>query len=168
MRPISLLLAFLMSFSYGLNAQNNSKTIQIHKVWVKTMDGSKTKGALYSADEQSIKISKNTSLSNSNLIVIDSEKIDVIKIRRKGKIGKGIWIGAASGTGVRVALGFSADNGELKGLVATASGLFFGIVGTGVGAAVGSIKKKIQINGNSELYISNLSFLQSIASVPEN
>ena len=168
MRPILLFLAFLMSFSYGLNAQNNSKTIQIHKVWVNSMDGSKTKGVLYSADEQSIKISKNNSFSNSNLIVVDSEKIDVIKIRRKGKIGKGAWIGAASGAGFGVALGLAADNDDWEGVVATASGLFFGIIGTGVGAAVGTIKKKIQINGNSELYINNLSYLQSISLVPKN
>jgi len=168
MRPILLLLAFLMSFSYGLNAQNNSKTIQIHKVWVNSMDGSKTKGVLYSADEQSINISKNNSLSNSNLIIIDCEKIDIIKIRRKGKVGKGAWIGAASGAGFGVAIGMATDSGELKSVVATASGLFLGIIGTGVGAAVGSIKKKIKINGNSELFINNLSFLQSISLVPEN
>lgn len=168
MRPILLLLAFLMSFSYGLNAQNNSKTIQIYKVWVNSMDGSKTKGLLYSADEQSIKISKNNSLSNSNLIVIDSEKIDVIKIRRKGKIGKGAKIGAVSGAGFGVAIGMATDSGEVKSVVATVSGLFFGIIGTGVGAAVGSIKKKIEINGNSELYLNNLSFLQSTSLVPKN
>ena len=166
MRPILLLLAFLMSFSYGLNAQNNSKIIQIHKVWVTSMDGSKTKGVLYSADEQLIKISKNNSLSNSNLIVIDCEKIDIIKIRRKGKIGKGAWIGAASGAGFGVAIGMATDSGELKSVVATVSGLFFGIVGTGVGAIVGSNKKKIQINGDSELYLSNLSFLQSASLLP--
>ena len=168
MRPILLLLAFLMSFSYGLNAQNKSKKIQIHKVWVKTMDGSETKGVLYSADEQSIKISKDNSSGNSNLIVIDSEKIDVIKSRRKGKTGKGAWIGAASGAVFGVALGMASGNGELKVVVAPASGLFFGIIGSGVGVVVGSIKKKIQINGNSELYISNLSFLQSISLVPKN
>ena len=166
MRPILLLLVFLIPFSYGLNAQNNSKKIQIHKVWVKTMDGIKTTGVLYSADEQSIKISKNNSFSNSNLIVIESEKIDFIKIRRKGKVGKGAWIGAASGAGFGVAIGMATDSGELKSVVATVSGLFFGIVGTGVGAIVGSNKKKIQINGDSELYLSNLSFLQSASLLP--
>jgi len=167
MRPILLLLAFLMPFSYGLNAQNKSKKIQIHNVWVTTMDGSKTKGVLYSADEQSIKISKNNSFSNSSLIVIDSEKIDVIKIRRKGKIGRSTWIGAASGAGFGVILGIAIeDDDDWDGVVGTASGLFFGLVGTGVGAGVGASKKKIQINGNSEIYISNLSFLQSISLVP--
>jgi small nuclear ribonucleoprotein (snRNP)-like protein len=167
MRPILLLLVFLIPFSYGLNAQNNSKKIQIHKVWVKTMDGTKTTGVLYSADEQSIKISKNNSFSNSNLIVIESEKIDFIKIRRKGKIGKGAWIGAASGAGFGVVLGIAAtDDNDWDGVAGTVSGLFFGIVGTGVGAIVGSNKKKIQINGDSELYLSNLSFLQSASLLP--
>ena len=167
MRPILLLLAFFMLFSYGLNAQNNSNKIQIYKVWVKAMDGSKTKGILYAAEERSIKISKNNAFSDSNLIVIDREKIDVIKIRRIGKIGNGAWIGAASGAGVGLAIGLSTDSGEVKSIIAPISGLFFGIIGTGVGAAVGSIKKKIQINGISERYISNLSFLQSVALVPK-
>ncbi|SNR59886.1 hypothetical protein SAMN06265371_106161 [Lutibacter agarilyticus] len=166
MKPFIRFFAFLMLFSYGLNAQNNSKKIQIHKVWAKTMDGSMVKGVLYSADEQSIKISKNNSFSDSNLIVINDEKIDVIKIRRKGKIGKGAWIGAASGAGFGVALGLAANNDEWEGVVSTVTGLFFGIVGTGVGAGVAAIKKKIQINGNSEVYISNLPFLQSVSLVP--
>lgn len=167
MRSTLLFFLFLIPFSYGLNAQNNSKIIQIHKIWVTTMDGSKTKGVLYSANEQSIKISKNNSFNNSNLKVIDNKNIDIIKIRRKGRIGRGALIGAASGIGFGVVFGIAIeDNDDWGGLVATASGLFFGLVGTGVGAGVGTIKKKIQINGNSELYISNLPYLKSISLVP--
>ena len=167
MRPILLLLAFLMPFSYGLNAQNSSKKAKIYKVWVTTMDGSKTKGLLYAADEQAIKIAKNRSSSSSDLIVIDGEKIDLIKIRRRGKIGRSTWIGAAAGVGAGVIFGLAVDDGEgYGGIVTSASGLFFGLIGTGVGAGVGTIKKKIRISGNSELYRSNLSFLQSISLVP--
>ena len=167
MRPILLLLVFLMPFSYGLNAQNSSKKAKIYKVWITKMDGSKNKGVLYSADAQSIKLAKNKSSSSSDLIVIDGKKIDLIKIRRRGKIGKSTWIGATAGVGAGVVFGLSVDEGEgYGGLVTSASGLFFGIVGTGVGAGIGTIKKKIRINGNSELYSSNLSFLQSISLLP--
>jgi hypothetical protein len=167
MRPILLLLVFLMSFSYGLNAQNSSKKTKIYKVWIIKMDGSKNKGVLYSADAKSIKLAKNKSSSSSDLIVIDGEKIDLIKIRRRGKIGKSTWIGATAGVGAGVVFGLAVDEGDgYGGLVTSASGLFFGIIGTGVGAGIGTIKKKIRINGNSELYSSNLSFLQSISLLP--
>jgi small nuclear ribonucleoprotein (snRNP)-like protein len=164
MRPILFLLVFLMPFSYGLNAQNSAKTTKVYKVWVTKMDGSKTKGVLYSADEQSIKIAKNKSFSSSDLIVIDGEKIDLIKIRRRGKIGRSTWIGAASGVGFGVLFGLAVDEGDgYGGLVTSATGLFFGIVGTGVGAGVGTIKKRIRISGNSEIFSSNLAYLQSIS-----
>ena len=54
----------------------------------------------------------------------------------------------------------------MVGIVTSASGLFFGLIGTGVGAGVGTIKKKIPINGNSEIYRSKLPFLQSISLLP--
>ena len=88
----------------GYKLKNSSKKAKIYKVWVTTMDGSKTKGLLYAADEQAIKIAKNRSSSSSDLIVIDGEKIDLIKIRRRGKIGRSTWIGAAAGVGAGVCI----------------------------------------------------------------
>ena len=167
MKRILLLLVFLMPFSYGLNAQSSEKTTKVYKVWLTKMDGSKTKGVLYSADDQSIKIAKNKIFGSSDLIVIDGEKIDLIKIRRRGKIGRSTWIGAASGVGFGVLFGLAVDESDgYGGLVTSASGLFFGLVGTAAGAGVGTIKKRIRISGNSEIYSSNLAYLQSISLVP--
>jgi len=196
MKTTLMLLAIFMSFSIGLQAQNTSKKIKPHKVWITLMDGIKVKGDLYSADDVSIKIAKNNSLdvsnltaiSNqkidvikirrkgkknnsldvSNLTAISNQKIDVIKIRRKGKIGKGAWIGAASGAGFGIILGLATEDDGWEGLVATAEGIFFGAVGTGVGAGIGAIKKRIQINGNIDIYKSRLSEIQSYSLVPNN
>jgi hypothetical protein len=167
MKSILFLLAFLMPFSYGLNVQNSSKETKIYKVWVTTMNGSKTKGILSSANEQSIKIAKKKSSNNSDVIAVNGDNIAIIKIRRRGKIGRSTWIGAAAGVGVGVVFGLAVDEVDLYGgSVTTAKGLFFGIVGTGVGAGIGTIKKKIRINGDSEIYSSNLPFLTSISLLP--
>jgi len=168
MRLILPLMAILLSFSFGINAQNSTKKNKFHKVWITTLDGSKESGILHSADELSVKISKNNYFDISNLTSIDRENIDVIKIRRKGKIGKGAWIGAASGVGIGVLTGFVTDSGGYEGVVATGSGFVLGIVGTGIGAAVGSVKKKVEINGDSSLYKDNLDFLKSISLVTNN
>jgi hypothetical protein len=168
MRLILPLMAILLSFSFGINAQNSTKKNKFHKVWIKTLDGSKESGILHSVDESSVNISKNNYFDIENLTYIDRENIDVIKIRRKGKIGKGAWIGAASGAGFGVILGLATEDSNWEGAVSTASGLFFGLVGTGVGAAVGSVKKKVKINGEPSLYKDNLDFLQSISLVTNN
>jgi len=165
MKASSILITFLIFFSIGLRAQNTSKKIKIHKVWITMQDDSKIKGALYSADNESIKISKNNSFDVSNLTTIDVQNIDVIKIRRKGKIGRGAWIGAASGVGFGVVLGLVSENDEWEGVVATGAGFFFGVIGTGVGAGVGASKKKIQINGDIETYKNNLAIIQSYSLV---
>lgn len=168
MKTTLMLLAIFMLFSIGLQAQNTSKKIKPHKVWITLMDGIKVKGDLYSAEDVSIKIVENNSLDVSNLTAISNQKIDVIKIRRKGKIGKGAWIGAASGAGFGIILGLATEDDGWEGLVATAEGIFFGAVGTGVGAGIGAIKKRIQINGNIDIYKSRLSEIQSYSLVPNN
>ena len=166
MKTTLTLFAIFMSFSIGLQAQNTSKNIKPHKVWITLMDGLKVKGDLYSADDVSIKIAENNSLDVSNLTAISNQKIDVIKIRRKGKIGKGAWIGATSGAGFGVILGLASESDGWEGVVATGAGIFFGAVGTGVGAGIGAIKKKIRINGNVEIYKSRLSEIQSYSLIP--
>ncbi len=168
MKTTLMLLAIFMLFSIGLQAQNTSKKIKPHKVWITLMDGIKVKGDLYSADDVSIKIAKNNSLDVSNLTAISTQKIDIIKIRRKGKIGKGAWIGAISGAGFGIILGLATEDDGWEGLVATAEGIFFGDPGTNTSAGIGAIKKRIQINGNIDIYKSRLSEFQSYSLVPNN
>lgn len=169
MRLILLPMAILLFFSFGINAQNSTKKNKFHKVWITTLDGSKERGILFSADESSVKISKNNYFDISNLTSIDSENIDVIKIRRKGKIGRGAWIGAASGAGFGVILGLIVDDEDTnEGLVATGGGITLGILGTGVGIVVSTNKKKVKINGEPSLYKDNLEFLQSRSLVTNN
>ena len=132
------------------------------------MDQSKVIGVLYSADDESIKVSENNSFDISNLTTISGEQINILRIRRKGKIGKGAWIGAVSGAGTGVILGLISESDGWEGVVATGAGFMLGIVGTGVGAGVGAIKKRIDINGNIDTYKNYSNEIQSYSLVLKN
>jgi len=168
MKTYLSILVILLSFSVSIQAQKSSKKLKLYKVWITLINDTKVQGHLYAADDTSIKITEYNSLDVSNLTTIDSKHIDIIKMRRKGKIGKGAWIGAISGAGIGVITGLATEDSNWQGAVATGEGIIFGIIGTGVGAAIGAIKKKIQINGNSEVYKSHLLEIQSYSLIPKN
>lgn len=168
MKNFLMIFAFFFSISIALQAQNTSNKIKPHKIWITQLDGSKVSGRLYAADEGFVKIAQNNSLDVSNLTSINSEQIDFVKIRRKGKIGRGAWIGAVSGAGLGVFIGLTTESDGWEGVVATGSGIMLGAIGTGIGAGIGAFKKKLSINGNLEVYKSHLQEIQSYSLVPKN
>ena len=94
------------------------------------------------------RINKTISISN----------IDKLKIRKKGSVGKGMLIGAATGFAVGGLLGFMGipDYGVLDELPpgenALAGGFVFSIPGIVIGGVLGSLRVKIPINKNQDLY----------------
>ena len=156
--------AFLI-FPINLDAQITANKKQPYKVWVSLIDGSKEKGVLYLADKQGIKIMNNKSSNVGNLIFVEASKVNLIKIRRKGKIGKGVWIGALSGFSSGILLGLASGDDE-PGILsfskedkAIAGGITLGVLGTGVGALVATGKKKIMIKGDNEMYKKQLEII---------
>lgn len=154
-----------------LFAQEPNKKFKVHKVWVSKIDNSKVvKGILLEANDESLII---IGKKNSEIIV-NVKDIHKIKIRMKGKVGKGAAIGAATGVATGLVIGFASGDDPDKtvdgyfpylgsytytvegttagGKAATwAAGL--GIVGTVVGAVVGSKKETFLINGDSKNYL---------------
>ena len=57
---------------------------------------------MYSANEESLKVTKKN--SNSDLLIVQASDTNKIKIRRKGKVGRNAWVGGAIGAGVGVTL----------------------------------------------------------------
>ena len=167
-----ILLAFL--FGIQLNAQETSK--KIYKTWVKTMDQSGViKGYLYSVNETSINLIDNKSLDTTNLITIGSKNIDVISWRRKGNIKRGLGYGAAGGALIGIIVGLTTDleldsqnNGDIlaKGVARSAvtigTTVAYGVICSGLGAGIGSIKKKAFIKGDIENYAKELAKLKEI------
>jgi len=167
----TLLCAFLI-FTIGLKAQNTKQKVRVHKVWITLVDGTKMKGSLFSADKLGLKITNKNSFDVANLISIEARKIDNIKIRRKGQIGRGVWIGVLAGAATGVLIGFVSGDDEpgimsfTKESKAIGLGIAFGVLGTGVGALTATAKKKIIINGDTMNYERHLETIQSYSLQP--
>jgi hypothetical protein len=168
MRKISKALTIamvLLLVAPNICAQDKTKKIKVYKIWVTKMDGSKVKGFFYAADEQGITISKSKVQDESNLLMVEAANISLIKIRRKGAVGKGAGIGFLSGAAFGAIMGYAAGDDEFgwfsltKEDKASVGAISFGVVGTGVGALWGTGKMKIPIDGNAETYITQLKSL---------
>lgn len=167
---IALALFFI---SPQLGAQEKQKKIKAYKIWLKKMDGSKVKGFLFEANEQGVTINKGKTLDAKNLITIPPSEISTIRIRRKAAVGRGAGFGLLAGGIVGVSAGYISgddDGGWFafdKEDKAVIGGVFWGIVGSGVGALVGSSKKLIVIFGDSEKYQTHLNSLVNYDLVPD-
>ena len=177
---IKILMIVLICFSIGLKAQNTPNKIKEYKIWITTIDQTKVKGILYFADEKGINLFINNEHNDSNMRFVEAQNIDVIKIRRSGRIGTGIWVGALTGFAVGGMVGLASGDDQQKtvdygflgtythqgssaGDKAIQSGLISSIPGAGVGAIIASKKVKIIINGNVETYKNKLNKIKSYA-----
>jgi len=173
-----LLLSILLLFSIGLYAQKSKN--KVYKVWVTKVDKSKIiKGLLYKANDDSLIIID----KHSKKIRIAASKIEKIKIRRKGKIGNGVLIGALTGlvTGGLIGLvsgdepdetvdygwpfGTITHEGEKASEKALLYGIPLAVVGSSVGAIIASKKNRITINGDIYKYKNNVEILKSFSMV---
>jgi len=168
------LVIFLCSIHLTMG-QNTKENIKVHKVWISLVNSSNIiKGNLYSVDENSIKIIDNESFDISNLQIIDPSQIEKIKVRRKGKVGKGVWIGGLTGIGIGVVSGLvsSDDSDDWFGFSpeekAVINGIFLGPLGAGFGALIASKKEAIIINGDIESYKRQMNLLRSYSLIPDS
>lgn len=181
MKNIVLSILILFFVAPELYSQDRTEKRKAYKIWVKKMDGSKVNGYLYSTTEQGINISTSSSAEDLSLILIEAENIREIRLRRKGSVGRGLGIGFLGGALIGAIIGFAdGDNddkcspffggqicteGKKSGEKATELAVGLGIFGAGVGAVVGTGKKKFLIDGNTDTYISNLVVLKNYSLV---
>ena len=170
MKKMKLSVIILLCSLNFLFAQEPNKKFKDYKVWASKIDNSKViKGILLEANDASLII---IGKKNSEIIV-NVKDIHKIKIRRKGKVGKGAAIGAATGVATGLIIGFASGDDPDK----TVDGFFpylgsytyivegttadekaaswavgLGIAGTVVGALVGSKKEVFLINGDISKY----------------
>ena len=170
MKKMKLSVIILLCSLNFLFAQEPNKKFKEYKVWASKIDNSKViKGILLEANDASLRI---IGKKNSEIIV-NVKDIHKIKIRRKGKGGKGAAIGAATGVATGLVIGFSSGDdpdktvdgffpylgsytyiveGTTAGEKAASWAVGLGIAGTVVGALVGSKKEVFLINGDISKY----------------
>lgn len=154
-------LAVLLLFFCVLQPANGQK-VKTYKIWVALLDGTKVKGALYAVNEEQLVV-VGEDLKRTQL---DPKEIKVIKFRRAGSIGRGAWIGAASGVVAGVLVGLAADDEDdiiVKEASIGGGGILGLFIGTGLGIGIGSAKKKMVVNGDENAYRLHLSMLQKYA-----
>ena len=158
--PLTVVLLVLIC-AFHLNAQDGPKREVSHKAWVFLTDGTKMTGVLYSANEEGILL-RGDNLNDP----IAPTSITAIKIRRKGKVGKGALYGAAGGAVVGFTIGilsgdddpgwFSSTKEEKAGIGA----LFLTPIGAVIGGLVGTKRITIPIDGSTETYKAQLPAIQ--------
>lgn len=177
---LKIFLIVLLCFSIGLKAQNTPDKIKEYNIWITMMDQTKVKGILYFADIKGINLYLNKKRNDSTMRFIEAQNIDIIKIRRTGKVGTGIWVGALSGFAVGGLVGLASGDdpdktvdygflgththqGTSSGDKAMVGGLFATLPGAAIGALVASKKVEIIINGNLETYKNKLNTIKKYA-----
>jgi hypothetical protein len=120
------------------------------------------KGTLYKIKDSSILVMKVAeknvySVDRSEMIKIQVNYTETIKVRRNGNIGRGFLIGALSGVAVGTMIGFIKGDDPKEYWIrfsaedyALIYGITLGIGGGLLGGAIGSAKIKIPINGSFE------------------
>ena len=167
MKKSLLSLLFFLLLIPQLHSQDKEKKGKVYVVWVTKMDGSEEKGFFYEANEDGIAINKSKTLNESNLILVEVANINTIKIRRRGAVGKGAGIGLLAGAGLGIISGYASGD-DPQGFLSSSKedkavflGVSLGLLGSGLGAVIGTTREKIVINGGINAYKYNLELLKS-------
>jgi hypothetical protein len=158
----SLLLALLLlgaAAAYPQNSKQPADKAAIYKVKLTQMTGQTISGILGAFTDTTIvlvAVSGGSGLSTS----FDYHSIRSIRFKRVGSTGRGILIGAISGTAIGLIIGFvSGDDkpGTIFGATASekaiAAGLGLGTFGVGFGAIFGGLSgKKFTVDGSLEQF----------------
>ena len=148
------------------SGEQTQKKQTYYKVWVRKTGGIFFRGILYSADENGVYV---TGKNGETGYLIEPNEIISIKVRRKGKVGKSALIGGLAGfvlVGGLTYLTYQEQDCFMcnlfystKAEAALFYGIPFGLLGSGVGALVGTKKEIFIINGDTELYMNLLNKL---------
>ena len=191
MRKIFWLILLLVSAETAVGQhQLNTRPYQ---VWVDRTGGTMVTGILNQVAQDHIQIipgfySDQVKSLDTPHLNIPSQEIQQLRLRRKGRVGRGILLGAAAGviTGVIIGLA-SGDDPDCEydpnslflpvhfvgafceatsmtaGQKAILAGTGLGLAGGLVGGIIGSIKIKIPINGSQNIFEANRPRLKGYA-----
>lgn len=164
MKKFYLIAIIVLCFLYSLNAQDSIQPKKIYNTWISLNSAPfNIKAVLYETKDSSISVSSSVvkqdySTGNFEISNLHINEIETIKIRRKGSVGRGVWIGALAGCALGGIIGLASGDdppgimsfsAEDKAILGGFTGTFFG---GGIGAIMGIIKVEIPINGSISNY----------------
>jgi hypothetical protein len=136
----------------------------IYRTWIELSNSYKeSTGLLYQVMDSSIIMTKSLMRKTYNnnkvgKINIDYLQIESIKVRRKGRVGKGMLIGTAVGFGLGALIG-SLSEDDTDGFIKFTkkdkiwiNSIGLGTTGLIIGSIVGSVKIKIPIYGSKMIF----------------
>lgn len=169
----------LLNACTAVQAQSPDKQKPIYRCWV-YFEGSTPvyEGVLLSTSDSAIQVLPNAKrhtlllAATQTPISIPATAIKEIRFRSKGSPGRGALFGALIGVTTGAIVGFADgdDEGTFFTLSAEDKALIGSTLlllpGTAIGAVVGSVKKKFNIQGNLSAYQNARSSLQQYALQP--
>ena len=158
---IQIVLIFLLSINLSV-AQESTQGKPRYNCWLIPLSGSiKARGFISSVTDSSISLVAVKKAAKDSLttevMIFNYADIKLIKVRKKNSIGNGALAGSLVGLFIGGVLGLAQGSDDPDALLsstagekAIAIGIPFAIVGSGVGAWIGSSRKKMIINGSQE------------------
>lgn len=152
----NVLFWFIIAFCFiQTYAQNSNRERRVYKVWIALNNQEDLKGYLTALNETSVVIVEGVGMEPKE---IEISSIERLKFRSKGKIGRGIAIGAGAGLALGVIGGYSSGDDEPGFLAFSAeekaigAGMTMLSMGAGVGAIIGALKTNFKLDGKLENY----------------
>jgi len=141
-----------------------------YRIWVKSIGSNQhTQGYLYAVQDSSLLISQNLPSAGFDELInvseIEASIIETIRIREKGKVGrgylKGTFIAMGIGAAAGLVLGVQAEEGTGFALAVMGIGAgLIGPIGSLIGLAVGSKSDIYRINGKQNTFNNYKAFLK--------
>lgn len=173
---VTIILSQYTQAQDNLKLGSMAKNVKFHRAWVKTMEGKKHKGFLLEADSTFITLVKHPRRHSNVRWTLPIGNIDMLKIRRKGRVlrgaGIGFLVGAFSGFMIGYLDGddppcdkpgwgcllYVQSTAEEKGFMGA---VLLSLPGAITGAIIGSGRKKYQLHGKIETYKQHTSTIRT-------
>lgn len=158
------ILIIILLLVYGNAVRAQEKRQRLYHAWIHQDSQTKSKGILYHIGDSSLVLTSSFETQSINASqhhqVLYVNEISRIKLRRKGKIKRGLLTGFLCGGLPGAAIGFNvnkniADATHHGAKDALIGSLFGGAIGMAVGGLIGIAKLKIPINGSQGWFDAN-------------
>lgn len=137
--------------------------------WIKVLENTEPiEGGLYKLQDSSVLlipkvIFRNKLYTEVTYMDIAIDNIELIKVRRRGRVGRGAAIGAVSGFGMGFITGFFLSKDAVYFSQVQAGAILGGLAvipGVIIGTVIGTIQVKVTLNGSIETYNTKRTELQ--------